>query len=412
MPNNRWEPKAQAIKSIWTNIMGGTFAITDTITLELNDKQMVITIGTLDTTAQVATTVQQAFEGLTLTDGSASVTPALGKAAIPEMAELTATVSGSTVTLETDVAGVPIIGFTSVTSGAGTTTLAEQQAATGPNHYDNVDNFSAGTLPAAGEDIFADNTAVSILHGLDASAVALLSFTQAQNFTGDIGLPERNANGYQEYRGQYLQINAATMLLGNGPGTGSRRIKIDSGSTTANLVTVEDTGAPAEQGLPAVLWKGTHPSGRLEVHAGQVGVAALGGEVATLLVVFVAGGNVEFGAGLTGIGTFTNQIGTVTLRSDVTTFTSAGGLVTILGDAATTTMGITGGAVDYRSSGAITSLTVGGPGGTLDCSNDNSARIISAAVLDGGGRINDPLDTIDFTTGVQPGPTARAISAE
>lgn len=414
MPNNRWQPKAQAIPSIWTNTIALTWAQNDTITLALNDKSMVITIGTLITTAQVALTLQQAFEGSALTDAAASVTPVLGKAAIPEMAELTATVSGSVVTLASNVAGESIIGFTSteVTAGDGTSTQAETQTATGPEFWDDIDNFSAGSLPAAGEDIFADNTTVSIRYGLDASAVALLSFTQAQNFTGDIGLPERNKNGYQEYRGKYLQIRATTMLFGNGPGTGSRRIKIDSGSAAATALTVEATGAPAEQGLPAVIWKGTNAGNTLEVHAGQVGIAVLGGETATLSSALLARGNVEFGEGVGTIGTLTNQIAVVMLRSTVTAFTSAGGVVTILGDAAFTTMDITGGTVDYRSNGTIGTLAVGGPGGTLECANDNSARTISAATVNGGGRINDPLQTIVFTTGVQPGPTARALTAE
>lgn len=414
MPNNRWEPKAQAIPSIWTNTIALTWALNDTITLTLNNKSMVITIGTLITTAQVATTLQQAFEGAAFTDSSASVAPVRGKAAIPEMAELTATVSGSAVTFAASVAGVSIIGFTStqVTAGDGTSTQTETQTATGPNFYDNIDNFSLGSLPAAGEDIFVDNTVVSILYGLDASSVALLSFTQAQNFRGDIGLPERNGNGYEEYRGKYLQIDAATMLLGNGAGTGSRRIKIDSGSATANAITVENTGAPAEQGLPAVLWKGTNAGNSLEVHAGQVGIAAIGGESATLANVLLAGGNVEFGDGVTTISILTNRSATVSLRSDVTTFISSGGVVTIFGDAAFAIIICNGGNVDYRSSGTIDALFLGGPGGTLDCANDNTGRTITDTTLSAGGRINDPLQTITYTNGIQWGATTRALTAE
>ena len=412
MPNNRWEPKARAVKDVKTVTIGGTYLTDDTISITINQKSMVVTLLAGLSNPGIATIIQQAWERLPFSAAQASVVPAGGKEDIAEFGELTATVSGAIVTLTADKGGVPQTVSVSKVSASGTVTLASPTVATGPNFYDDTENWSLATLPAAGEDIFVDNTAVSIQYGMDASAVALASFTQAQNFLGDIGLPELNANGYLEHRPTYLQIDAATILLGNGPGTGSRRIKIDSGSTTANAVTVENTGAPAKQGLPAVFWKGTNAGNTLEVHRGQVGIAVLGGETATLTSALLAGGNVEFGKGVGTIATLTNQIATVMLRSTVTAFTSAGGLVTILGDAAFTTMDITGGAVDYRSSGTIGALTVGGPGGTLDCANDNSTRIISAATIEGGGRINDPLQTIDFTTGVQPGPTARALTAE
>ena len=99
MASNRWLGRAQAIAQVDTVTMAGTgnWVTGDTITLTINAKSMVVTVGSLLSDSDVARTVKEAWEGETFADGTASRIPAGGGPDIIEFAEITATKSGDVV---------------------------------------------------------------------------------------------------------------------------------------------------------------------------------------------------------------------------------------------------------------------------------------------------------------------------
>ena len=399
MANKRWLGRAGAVAQVDTITVALTWAQNDTIKLTINGKMVTVTVGTLTTTAQVATTIKQAWENETLADTSASVSPSDGGQEFTEHAEITATVSGSVVTLTHDTAGTPFtLVVTEATAGDGTATEATDTQATGPNHYDNVDNWDPSGVPVSTDDVFIDNSDVSILYGLGQSAVTLTSLTIDRNYTGDIGLPKQNAAGYVEYRADYLAIGATTITIGRGEGTGSGRIKLDTGSVQT-AINIEGMGGAAEgSALEAFLWKGTNASNTLEVHEGTVGVARFGGETATIATLKAAGGEIFLGSGTT-LTTVDNESGVIEIYSNTTTITNSSGTITIGGSATVGTLNHEGGTVNYLSSGTITTCNLGGPiNATLDFSGDNSARTITTLNLKPSFTIEDPFKTVTYTT--------------
>lgn len=415
MANNRWLGRAQAIAQVDTVTMigAGEWAAGDTITLTINTKSMVVTIGSLATDVQVAVTLKEAWNNETFTDTTASKTPAGGGQDIAEFAEITPTASSNVLTLTHDLPGTPYtLTATENSTGDDTATQATATAADGPNFYNNADNWSLAAIPIATNDVFVDDSSVSILHGLGQSGVALASFTVSRNYTGTIGLPKQNVGGYVEYRADYLAIDATTITIGRGDGDGSSQIKIDTGSTQT-AITVESTGSPPS-GLEAFLWKGTHANNTIENHDGTVGVAVFGGEVATIVILRNTVGTVRCSADTT-LTTVTNESGNVELHSNIQgTLTNASGTILVGGSATADTLSLEGGTINWQSSGTITTANIGGfnRGALLDFSGDNSPRTITNAVsLRLNGRIFDPLQTVTYSSGILPGAGVETVSA-
>jgi hypothetical protein len=412
MANRRWIGRAQAIKQVNTITVALAWTLGDTVTMTINDKALVLTTGLTGTT-DVALALKEAWEGETLTDTTASYTPAGGGLDIVEHSLVTATVSGSVVTLTADTAGVPFtLTVSEVTASTGTATGAVATTATGPNFIDNVDNWDGGAIPTTGDDVYFDNSDVSALYGLGQSAVDISSLTIAANYTGEIGLPKTNPAGYVEYFGDYLEYDVDTITIGRGDGTGSGRIKIDSGVNTS-VIKVYSTGNPAESGLEAFLWKGSDISNTMEVISGSVGVGAYGGEVADITTLDVTSGTVRLGAGFTAGATITNHLGTITLESNATAITSGGGTINVDGAATVGTLTIEGGVCNYNSSGTATTVVIGGEqvDALVDCSGDGTARTFTTTTIKQNGRILDPLQTITHTNAIARGADVREVTA-
>lgn len=401
MANRVWLGNAVATKDKWTITIANTWAGADTATITINGNDLVITIGTLVTTAQVATTIQQAFSGTAFTDTTASCLPAAGGPSIPEFNQITATVSGSVVTLTANTAGVPwTISSTETTAGTGTATAAHAITATGPNYFDNVDNWSGGAVPTGSDDVFFDDGNVDCLYGLDQNATTLTSLTISARYTGKIGLPIKNGSGsaqYAEYRDTYLKISATTVTIGRGTGNGSGRIKINFG-TVQTAISVFNTGSRTESGFPSLMLRGTNASNVLNVYNGDVGVAILAAETATIATLRQVGGTVYCGSGVT-LTTITKSGGTLTTESAATTVTNEGGDFTAKGGAHTT-INMQGGTLYYESSGTITTLSVY-QNGTANFNNTNITRTVTNCNLSAGGTITDRLRTCTFTNGIK-----------
>lgn len=375
MANVRWKGKALAVAQVSTITVGGTWVNGETATLTINGRNLVLTVGATVTTAAIATALKEMWNGDTITgDATRSET---GNN-VPEFDEVTATVSGSVVTLTGDTKGKPFTLTVSETSPSGTLTLATTTAATGPNHWDNAQNWDTGAVPVSTDTVYLDNSDVSVKYGLAQSAVTLTALHIGQSFSGDVGLPESNADGteYLEYRDQYLAIGVTTLTIGRGEGNGSGRLKINTGSVQTAL-TIEDGAAGTDSDLPAVIWKGTHISNTVTVRGnGTFGAAAFGAETATIATLSVEGSaEVICSSGVT-LTTVTVHGGTVSLASAVTTLTVRDGEVTVDGAGAVTTANVWGGTLVYNSSGALGTATVG-EAGQIDFSQDPGTKTVT-----------------------------------
>ena len=390
MATPRWRPRALPTAQVNTITVANTWAAADTATLTINSRALVLTVGATVTTTAIATAIKEMLNGDTITgDATRSETGDN----VPEFAELVATVSSSVVTVTGSTKGKPFtLTVTENTAGTGTATGAVATAATGPNHWDNVNNWDTGALPADTDTVYIDNSDVSILYGLDQSAIEPAAVYIAMSFTGDIGLPEVDeAGGYAQYRSQYLQLGPAILQVGLGAGTGSRRIKIDS-TTDQCALTVMNTGS-SNDGLPAFIWKGTHAANALVMRSGQVGVGVFGGEAATLATYKVDDGQLIFGAGVTLSGALVQNGGAIAVNSAIaTSLTMLGGTTTIDGTGAVAQLTVRGGTCVYKTTGTLGGATIVSGNGVLDFEQDPSAKTVtnpidlygqSAFVLDG-----------------------------
>lgn len=363
----------------WTGTVANTWATGDTATIThtSSGKTLVVTIGANVTTAQVATTIKQAFQSETFTDTTASCVPAGGGTVIPEFAEWTASVSGSVVTITADTAGVSIgsLSMSETTAGSGTFTGSHSVTASGPNWFTNTTNWSTGSVPVSTDDVTFDRP-VSLFEGLAQSAITLASQTFTERFTtaAKVGLPRRNAGGFEEYRDTELALSATTWTNRSS----SSLIKQNFGSvqTTANNYS---SGTSAETGRPAVQLRGTHASNVLNVYGGDVGWGA-NNETATLATCRQEGGTLHIGSG-TSLTTLNKLAGYANVYCAATTVTNVAGTLNHH-SGNITTLNIFGGTVTESGSGTLSTINM--TGGTLTTSSTSTATTIN---ISGGSAV-------------------------
>jgi len=408
MATRQWLGDALAVANVQTLTVGGTWVNGDKITLTINGKDIVITVGNDITTTQVALLVAEAWNGTPITDPAAS-TGTTGDL-IPEYNEITASASSAVVTLTHDTQGVPFTLAQSEDSTLGTITgPAATTAATGPNHWDEADNWSGSAVPVATDDVIFDSGSVPVKYGLAQSAVTLASLTVEMGYSGFIGLPNLNvdagsSNSYSEYRATELAISATTITIGGGEGNGSGRIKLNTG-TVNTTINVFNTGQASETGVPSFIWNSGTATNNVNLLKGNVGVAIFSGDVVTitnLRIGFVSStiGDVTLraGSGLT-ITNVTMGGGTVTLQSATTLVDMTDGVLTLL-SGAHAALNIDGGTCLYRSAGTLTQGRVG-PDGTIDCSQDPNARTFTNLELLEQSTFKDPNKSVTFTNAIE-----------
>ncbi len=346
-------------------------------------------------------------------DVTAGLTAAVAASAIPEFQELAAADAETHMTLTARTAGVPFVVAASATNGGAadtqTLTLATVTASAGPAHWDCPANWSSGAVPASGDHVFLEETTRSLLYGLDQTGITLGSLNIAASFTGELGLPPVNREGatdYAEYRPRSLLIGADAVQIGHGQGPGSGRLQLDT-LAAATAVTVHFTGLATDD-EPAFHWRGENAANSLNVLGGSVGVALSGEETAELATLRQSAGDVRCGAGVTVVTIERSGAGTLTLAAAAGTLRQSGGETLVLGSGGVDTLSLTGGRVDYRSSGALATVTLAGLGATLDFSADLRARTVASCTL-AQGTIIDPHRTVTWTTGIQPAAHVQAM---
>lgn len=377
MATRVWLGAAQVTAQV-DSVTPANVNIGNTFTVTVNNKEVTFTA--------TAATVANVTAGL-----SAAITAAA--ATDPEFAELTATDNTTNILVTGPSDGTPFTLTASATGGTATNTRAAVTTPSSPNDWGLADNWSGGAVPITGDDVIVPANRPDVLYGLAQSGVTLASLDVA----GNIGLPDRNARGYSEYRATYLAVSATALRV-----RGGNRVRINTGSNATGVV-VYDTGTPLDQDGRAFLWKGAHATNTVDVVAGSVGLADLAGETATVATLRVGADSdgrapdVRGGPGLT-LTTLSQAGGVVVLQAGLTTVTKTAGALTIIGPAGTnvTTVNNDGGDFIYQAVGTIGTLRVS-DGGLADFSRDPRARNVTDTTVYAGAELRDPFRTVTWT---------------
>jgi hypothetical protein len=418
MATRRWLGKAKQVTQVNTVTIANTWTQNDTVTITVDGIVFVVTIGTLTTITQVATTLKQAFNGETLTDTSASASPTIaqgGGQAIPQLAEITATAAAAVVTLTANTSGKPFtITVSESTAGDGTATGATPTAATGKWFANNAANWTGGAVPINNEPILFDSGNVDVLYGLSL-AIQPTSVTVTKGYTGRIGLHEVNTDSlnkpYAEYRTKYLTFVSNTVTttyhLFEGSGTGSSLVRIDAGAGKS-IFNIYGSGARQIASYPSLLLQGTHVENVVNCVQGDAGLAFFATELIEIDEVRCGNGRPGGAVLVFGAGTTFNTVLIDIVGGDVTLETataggdidiSGGGSLTVRGTAAHANIDVQHGTCNYNSSGTLATLALGSRG-VFDRSGDLRACTITNLVqLFATSIIRDPNKSLTLSGG-------------
>lgn len=393
---------AAPIRQVNTITVALTWAAGDSCTISCDNVDFVVTIGTLVTTAQVATTIKQAFNSETLTDTTASFNVYGGAIALGAFAEVAATIGSTTsiVNLTANTPGKPFtFTVTEATVGNGTATGATLTASAGPAEGDNVDNYDTNAVPVDNDLIYFQGSN-NLLYDLNL-AQQPLQINKPKSYTGLVGLPIFNRDNasktYREYRTpRYLTtddnsaITTSNLETGTGPGSG--RFMLDNGAGQA-IVNIFGKGPRTEAGVPAILWKGSHASNVVNNLAGDLGVAWFSSETAVIATLRSGDGpqspaETYCTPGVT-LTTVIMNGGKLYTSSAITTATQNAGEYQH-NTGTITTLNVNGGTFYPLGGATLTTLKIGS-GGTFDARRgDASFAITNTVDLYAGSKFYDP----------------------
>lgn len=405
MATRYWLGAAAPVTELKYFVFSGTWASTETAYIEINGKRLTMTLTATMTLAQMAQAMYAMLTGGAAINGE--VRDCLGTS-VGEFANLTVSYSSTSywVRLEGKANGRPIgtveKGDTAA-SGAFASGGGTDRTGTGPNHWDNVDNWDADTLPVVGDDIVFDHRASAGPQFNITIAYAPASITVAQGYKYEIGLPAVNtlaaSTPFDEPNVQYLAFTSCANVRVDAPS--AKNIKLDFGSAASTIV-VDATGQSSETNVAPLLIKGNHASNSLTVNDGRVGVCVepkTAGNLGTLVVGGQGSPVVETGDTVT-LGTVTVDTGSAKLRTAFTTLTQNGGTVEhIGGNIGGTTLNVNGGTFFPKTIG--TYATVNQSKGSIDCTRDSRSGKTFTAFYMYGGALKDPSGTIAFSNGIR-----------
>ena len=337
------------------------------------------------------------------------------------------TVSTDTITLTANVAGVPFTATSSVSGGGSGTigSVTTSTEATGPNHWDEAENWSTGAVPVSTDTVYIRASTQPICWGLDQSAVDLGAIFIDQTFTGKIGLRRdqfatsadaaATASSVPEYRQSYLDIgyDACDIGLQRGPGTanGSTRIKLDNDKAGASETRIHNTASAGESNKAAVLLLAANAGADVEVRnaPGGVGLATdEPGETSTFGDITVTDttttSNVYVGEGVT-LSNWSQRGGANELNAaaDITSVQTDGGTLLLEGDYTVTTFTQNGGTTtDNHTDGTAIITTLNLNGGTLDLTGRRLASRTITTVNHEGGSLQADYSKLVITTWNEP----------
>ena len=232
---------------------------------------------------------------------------------------------------------------------------------TASTDWSTAGNWDPSGVPADGDGVYVQDSAVSIDTNLGQSAVQPASLHFPMSYTGRVGTAA--------YGSGYLDIGPVGLFVGapssGQTGGGSPRLKINSGVDPVSAVVYATSASATEAALAPFRWKGTNAANRMYVHGGKVGVAVEDpDELATLLEFSITGKNASFaaGAGLTWT-TGLQTGGTALLNSGGGTFNQIKGTATFNGSGMVRDL-VAGGTVNFNARAATTTCTITRTGST------------------------------------------------
>lgn len=413
-----WAPNQAAVAQVVTYTFTAPNGVGNTYTATINGKSVTYTSIAGDTAAlaatglfnllNVATGIAAEFLEITFTNAVAG--QIVATAAVPgtPFANVPGTSAGLVMSTGNGLAN----GITT----ANTTANASPSDVNDPQNWlrvnlGNTPPSKTRSLPQNTDDVVVANTSVPMLWNLDQlAAVQFNTYQRYQSFTGTVGLPENNPNGYNEWRATYFKFSGPqgsvpagglVMTLGVGTGQGPSRERYDVGSQPTTLNVIAAGTAADDYG---VRFLGQHTANTFTLLGNvSLGVAMLPGEKANLSSSTVDGGAL-LGIGpnvtWTAASTLTMLGGAAILNAAPATLTMANGAqATFTTDALTwPTITAQGGcSLLWLAGGTITTLTMS-VGCTLDKSQDLRALTITNSTIDGDTcQFLDPLNAITWT---------------
>lgn len=435
MATPAWKPTAAGVKQVNTIVIAGTVTATQTVTLTINNKALVITIGAAPTLATVAADIANAWNASSRLDGTGATgsTSNFGGGEYGEFLEMIAASNGvDTVTLTGATAGKPVT-LSIAETLTGTATLATVQSATGPNHFDNAKNWDTGSVPVDLDSSIYRNSSVDCKYGLPNGTLSI-QVIHYNSMTGNIGLFPINADNpskpYPEYRARHVLLDdhagGSTGLahqFGIGDGAGSKLINVACSCAAANpndvnySATVYSTGQATVAGVAPLnlsinlavplaaqinILAGTVRTGRQfgvgcnvpTINIGSPGAASaavvsLENYTGTSFLLNMYGGNVN-----------QSDDGSVSISRGGTWNIRGGNLVIEdMRDAGGNNFVVTNANVIYNASRTIASLSAGSAG-VFDLSQGTKAVTITTCDLFEGATLKDPFARGTYTAGV------------
>lgn len=323
----------------------------------------------------------------------------------PEFAEFTASNEAAAgITLTGNTLGIPFT-VTASTDGVPTATINSDVSATGPNFFDNGDNWSGGTVPVAADDLVFESSSVSCLYNI-VSTTNYGDLTIDSSYTGEIGLPVTNVSGYREYRDRFLTLGDGgwdpTIKIGQGGGGQSQRIQIDANNCQVTGSIYGSGSSP--DGEYAIIIKGSDASSVFDVYGGQVKFDDDSASAAATLRISPAGDfndTVVLCSGAFSAGAVTVSGGRLEIRKAATSLKASNNAeVYVVGAATCPSVTIDSGArVFWNTSAGVTSSLVIYADGVFDASGNAATRVIQSAILYAGSAIVDPLGSLTYNAG-------------
>ena len=325
MANNIALGVAEARPDVYTVTFANTWAASDSVTVKVGaDASLTMTTDTA-TLATIADQFARAFNAVSRDDNlQGSETRNTGGQSIPQLREVEAYYPGSgAVVYLTGPVGTPVeLVVTVTTAGSGTATLATVQSATGPEFWDNADNWGTKGVPTNGDDVVIP-AGVRMKYGLPNGSLEPDSvWVQG----GQLGLPKINrddpAHPYTEYRDRFAvfdndnSASSVELKIGTARGDGPALVSVQWDNTTALNLTVFGTGSRGT-GDHAVEFRGEPAAMAARIDAGSV---AFGKEL---------GHTTDIGQIIAGQGNPAIYVGPSAAIADVTGVVMASGTLTL-----------------------------------------------------------------------------------
>jgi len=273
-----------------------------------------------------------------------------------------------------------------------------------------------------------ENSSSNILYGLSTITAALASIVVPKTFTGRIGLDAASFStggtatdsDAAEYRDTYLEVDVASIELGQqtGPGSpaGSPRIKISNTKAGASVLTVYDTNSSSSESfLPAVRYHADNAAADVNVieAPGGVGIGMdYDGETATVGDVVLKSTSTSdrlfIGSGVTWTN-YTQYGGSAVIdgAADVTSINAWSGDLEINGDFGCTTLTNNGCEIvdNHVKTAGNAVTTINNNSGSLDLDRSTNERTI--ATLNQGDSATLILDPNVVTVTSYNNPSTR-----